>query len=120
MGEDLTTRAYEMGYEHGRAAGSWVVDGDMTGEIEAYKWLLHGVDDGDPVVLDALPSGPLSGEWADGPTPASVLADLGVDDEDPDVDTDDLLFEFESGFDAGVADEVTEICRRFVSEGEVV
>ena len=29
-------------------------------------------------VLDSLPNSPLSGEWADAPTPASLLADYGL------------------------------------------
>lgn len=95
------------GYEAGAAAGSWVVDGNTSAAAAAA--LLVGLEDGDPAVLDSLPGSPLSGEWADGPTPSSVLADVGLSyssSAEPEV-LDDLLRSFEAAFDAGVRDEVT-------------
>ena len=100
---ELLKQAYKAGYAHGVAAGSWVIDGNTTAETARY--ILAGFRDGDPEVLDLLPSEPLSGEWADGPTPATVLADLGVDEDD--ALADDLLYEYEAGFASGMEDEVT-------------
>ena len=50
------------GYEAGRAAGSWVIDGNTS--RETCERILQGYEDGDPEIMDMQPS-PLSGEWAD-------------------------------------------------------
>ena len=55
------SKSYKMGCEAGRAAGSWVLDGNSS-SAEA-RWILEGYEDGDPAVMDMQPS-PLSGEWA--------------------------------------------------------
>jgi hypothetical protein len=67
-----------LAWEHGRNAGSWVVDGDTS--PARMREILTGYEDGDPMVLDLQPS-PLSGEWADEPTPQS----LGLTDDQCDV-----------------------------------
>ncbi len=72
----IVAKAEEDGYSAGVAAGSWVVDGN-TSEATARR-ILEGIAEGDPVVMDSLPSSPLSGEWADGLTPASLLAEYGL------------------------------------------
>ncbi len=59
--------AKELGGEAGRAAASWVFDGNTT--TEEYARVLFGIEDGDPEVLDALPSPDLSGQWAGASTP---------------------------------------------------
>jgi hypothetical protein len=100
--DDLIKRARDAGYAHGKAAGSWVIDGNTSADTARY--LLKGLEDGDPEVYDRLPSSPLSGEWADSPTPASVLADLGVSEDCE--GADDLLNEYEDAFSDGVTDEV--------------
>ena len=46
----------------GRAAGSWVIDGNTPDETCAR--ILGGIEEGDPEILDALPELRL-GEWAD-------------------------------------------------------
>lgn len=90
------------GYEHGKAAGSWVIDGNTSEDTARY--ILAGIEDGDPAVLDALPSSPLSGEWADCLLPRDVLSSLDVDEDDD--AADDILSAFEDGFSSGVEDEV--------------
>lgn len=69
-------RASELGSEHGRAAGTWVIDGNTT--HDACRALLDGIEDGDPAVYDALPSAPLSGEWADAYSVADLATDTGI------------------------------------------
>ena len=68
----------EAGAEHGKAAASWYFDGNTS--EETYKRVLLGMKRGDREILDTFPSNPLSGEWADEPTPTSVFRDvLGLD-----------------------------------------
>jgi hypothetical protein len=40
--------------------------------------VLAGINDGDPAVLDTLPSADLSGQWADGRTPDTLRADVAA------------------------------------------
>jgi hypothetical protein len=52
---------YRDGYEAGKAAGSWIIDGNTSSETAAH--ILRGIAECDPEVMDLQPS-PLSGEWA--------------------------------------------------------
>lgn len=85
--------AAERGYEHGRSVGSWVIDRNTT--QEAARRIVNGYNEGDPAVMDMQPA-PLSGEWADDPTPARVLALLGADGS-----ADHLLHVYEEAFGDG-------------------
>jgi hypothetical protein len=112
--ETLLSEAEKAGVEHGRAAASWYFDGNTS--RETYEAVLRGLEDGDPAVLDTFPSSPLSGEWADDPTPASVLEALGVEENDD--AADDYLGAYESGFSDAVMFEI-EGAARYQVEGEV-
>lgn len=108
MSENEDTRtpeereAYELGKNAGGAAGSWVFDGNT--DQATYRQYRQWDEDGDPLFCEACPGGPLSGEWADEPTSASLARDLGMDpDED---DTDGICSEYERGFSDGWRDEV--------------
>lgn len=90
----LIGEARLAGEAHGRAAASWFFDGST--ERETYQRVLEGIEDGDPAIMDELPYGPLSGEWAGDPTYESVLADLGVEAEYD--GADDLIVAYEDGF----------------------
>lgn len=80
--ESLERRAKD----HGRAAGSWVFDGNT--DHDTIRRTLQGLEDGDPAVYDALPLSPdFSGQWADDPTWEDVLRDEGIDPDDDPADT---------------------------------
>ncbi len=119
--ETLTARAREMGADHGKSAASWYFDGNTSDET--YRAVLAGIDAGDPAVLDTFPSSPLSGEWADDPTPATVLEDLGVVDSDAseqDTLRDEILNAYEDGFYQASADEIERMARvQTETDGEV-
>jgi hypothetical protein len=67
--------AERIGTEHGKAAGSWVVDGN-TG-TDQLRDIAQAIEEGEFLAsLDM--SGPLSGEWADGYSIEQLLADCGV------------------------------------------
>jgi hypothetical protein len=99
--------AEQEGYEAGKAAGSWVIDGNTPEETARY--ILQGIEDGDPAVMDSLPSSPLSGEWADAPLPRDILEGFDMDEDDD--AADDLLTAYEDGFSRGVMDEVERSAR---------
>lgn len=68
------SKAERRGYEDGQAAGSWVFDGNTA--RQTFARILQGIEDGDPEVLDMLPSAPA------GSSDAYALAFArGVEDE---------------------------------------
>jgi hypothetical protein len=104
--------AAREGYERGVAAGSWVIDGNTSDQ--AARRLLAGIEDEDPQVLDALPSAPLSGQWADGLTPCGVLAWYDLDEDCS--SADGVVNAFEDGFSRGVLDEVMRSARAHLGD----
>jgi hypothetical protein len=101
-----STKAYKAGYEHGKAAGSWVIDGNTTEEQCAA--ILKGYGEGDSEVMELCPC-PLSGEWA-GESISELSARYGVN-----LDDDDRALMFEDGFVEGFWDEVLRACKYQVS-----
>jgi hypothetical protein len=72
--EELIAKAEGLGADAGKAAGSWYFDGNSS--EDAMRAFLVGIEEGDPAVMDTLPSAPLSGEWADDLTPHSLFVEL--------------------------------------------
>lgn len=69
----------KTGAEDGKAAATWVFDGNTTEETwTAWRTMRN---DGDPEVWDHY-AAPLSGEWADGLTPRAILEDYDVELDD--------------------------------------
>jgi hypothetical protein len=68
--------ATDIGVQEGTAAASWFFDGNTPDDT--YRTVLAGIDNGDPAVLDTLPSADLSGQWADGRTPDTLRADVAT------------------------------------------
>lgn len=104
--------ARQDGYEAGIAAGSWLLDGNSTNE--AARRLLQGIEDCDPEILDALPSSPLSGEWADSLAPRDVLASVDMD-EDSEA-SEDVLRAYEDAYSQGVTDEACRSARAMLRD----
>lgn len=82
--EQLEAEAAKLGKEAGKAAASWYFD--ETADANTYRVVLQGLEEGDPEIMDTLPSGWLSGEWAGDPTPDSLMRDLGVEPYTADYD----------------------------------
>lgn len=93
------TTAHDLGTERGKAAASWVFDGNTS--TETYANFLRLDDDGDPALYDTFgpTSGWLSGEFADAPTPRTLAEDLGISQDD-DVAMDDAFSTYEDAADA--------------------
>jgi hypothetical protein len=106
--------AREMGREAGRAAASWYFDGNTT--REHYARVLQGIEDGDPEIMDTIPSAPLSGEWADDPLPGDILRALGVDEYDE--QTDNYLNVYADGYEEAALAHIEDSARRMLEEEE--
>src|SRR5262249_48651513 len=103
----VTAEAREQGYDRGKAAAGRYFDGNTS--EDTYRRVLQGIEEGDPAVMDTLPSCPLSGEWADEITPRGLFEDLGMSgDEDY---ADDVLNAYEDGFSQGATDELVRVAR---------
>jgi hypothetical protein len=105
--------ARAMGAEHGRNAASWYFDGNTRDET--YRAVLCGIEEGDPLILDTFPSSPLSGKWADDPTPTTLFADLGLDAHaeatfSPEA-FDEVCSAYEDGFYEAVSSEIERVAR---------
>lgn len=109
--EDAERSIRELGAESGKAAGSWVADGNS--DLKACRRMLQMLDDGDPEAYDSLPSAPLSGEWADGLTCDGVLGEVFGDEDFSDDWRDDLLSAFEDAWYAAMEDEAVRTLRAF-------
>lgn len=117
MTDKLIRAAKLLGREHGESMADSVervgIDKDMAGKI------LGGYDEGDETVLDLCPK-PLSGEWANDPTPMMVLdqiankaGDLGsFRQEEIDVDGENLLDAYEESYQQGFWVKVIKACKR--------
>lgn len=106
----IINRAQALGAEHGRNAGSWVIDGNTT-DVYA-RAIVQGYEDGDPQVMEMMPA-PLSGEWADSMTPDRLLRELGYR-HDGDIDMEpDICGAYELAFERGFWDQVSTDARGF-------
>lgn len=111
--------ARELGREHGTNAAAWwrqdAIGGRTTGDVMTYaRQVLEDLDDGNPSLLDSLPSPDLSGKWADGPTPQSLAEHAGIDPRDG-IYADELCNVYEAAFNDAVHAEVARMCREVLS-----
>lgn len=112
--DPMFTSAQSMGDDAGASAGRWV-------EVTTFADAVAILTDIDPAVVDRYgPPSPLSGEWADDPTPCDVLRAIAWEaDLDPDeVDCsdlyvyDDVLDTYCEAFADGWSREVTDAALR--------
>ena len=75
--------AEKRGREDGTNAAGWYTQ-DTFRDAPAYAaaYVLRGLEDGDPAVMDTLPHADLSGEWADSLTGPALVADAIVHADD--------------------------------------
>lgn len=72
--------ARDLGAREGHGAAGWfemdTFGGHVTrGASEAARRVIAGIENGDPTVLNALPTADLSGQWADRMTGPGLVAD---------------------------------------------
>ena len=109
--KELEAEASKLGKEAGLAAASWFFDGNTAESY--YRFVLVGMDDGIPEVMDMLPGGWLSGEFADTPTPNSLMRDLGVEPytDEYDASVDALCQAYEQAADDASYEEIERVAR---------
>ena len=74
----ITAEAATLGRDAGKAAASWVFDGNTP--EDAYRVVLAGIEEGDPAILDAYPVPGLSASG--GNDEMNLAGALGLDGED--------------------------------------
>lgn len=94
----------QRGYADGKAAGTWIFDGNT--QEEHFKRIQRGVEEGDPEYLDMLPQPRIGGEFADDPTWEAIIKDEIHWDSETTNDRDDLVDAYREAFTTGVQDEV--------------
>lgn len=121
-GRLLEAAANKLGAEAGTAAGTWYeVDSSSAERV------LLGIDEGDPEVLDTLPSCDLSGQLADVPGSEDVLrsiySEAGVEWSilaEADLYRSDTLDIYEIAFNDAACEEVVRQARYHQSTNEEV
>ncbi len=105
---------YAAGVSMGESAAAWLLDGNSTRE-EAQA-LLDGINDGDPLVLDALPTLTL-GEWAGDPTIEEIIDEVcGLDVSNISAEEiQDLFSAYNDGFSDGVQSGAAGEAARFLN-----
>lgn len=103
--ESERDRMEARGYGDGLAAATWFAPQDER----TARWILDGLEAGDPEVLDYLPQPRLGGEYADEPTWSHILEDEGC--EDSDGGRPELLDAYQYAYACAVDREVVRSCR---------
>ena len=119
MSDRLSEAAIALGREHGAKQGEVVNDRNCN--VEAARKIIKGHEDGDPKIMDFCPN-PLSGEWADDPTPMALLDEIANKVEDPqmlrgdilDVDTENILDVYEEAYKDAFWEKVIDTCERII------
>lgn len=108
--------ARELGVEQAKNAASWVYDGNSD-RTERAK-VLAMMRDGDPEAQDYLPDWPnLSGEWANDPTPKSLVEDItGLDALDAQALDGELENDLATAYEDGVDETFEQECERLLIE----
>jgi len=74
MSDVLADAAKRLGIEHGKQRGECVINRDTTTPVIA-RIIINGYENSQSDVMDLCPS-PLSGEWADDPTPCTAIEEI--------------------------------------------
>lgn len=69
-----SARAAEIGRAHGTNAASWVFSGNTP--RQTYERWRKGIDEGDPEIMDAIPSPDFSSQWVDGDIVRRLLTEV--------------------------------------------
>jgi len=97
----------ESGEAAGKAAGSWVSDGNSTDEH--LRGVLRAIEECE----FEIPA-PFSGEWSDSWTPARAFEEADVEQPEDDEEAAPLLDAWEDGFRTGYEEQAAEDARGFL------
>lgn len=104
---NIARQVETLARDHGKAAGSWVIDGNTRDETK--RKILTWHEEGDPQFYDLIPA-PLSGEWADDPTPDTLADELELSEEHRVSELDQICTDYEMAFSEAFTDEVVRSC----------
>ena len=84
--------ARTLGTEHGTNAAEWYLQDVLRSTRSAVeiKRITDGINDGDPEIMDSLPTADLSGQWADTLTGPALVEQAAWESLGDDADADDL------------------------------
>jgi hypothetical protein len=99
----------ESGEAAGKAAGSWVSDGNSS--EEQLRGVLRAIEDCEFEV-----PAPFSGEWSDSWTPARAFEDAEVEQPEDDAEAAPLLDAWEDGFRTGYEEQAASDARGFLPD----
>ncbi len=106
---DVLKHADRLGRMHGGNATMYYWD-STNPELEDFRKVLNGINDGDPEILDTLPSSPLSGEFAGDMTPQLLYEEVDATKRQIEDASNEICDAYENGFNTGVQDAITESC----------
>jgi hypothetical protein len=115
--DEQTKLAEDIGRAHGRAAGTWIVDGN-TG-ADQLRALVEQFESGEFLAVNEF-SNPLSGEWADGYSLQDLASDVGYDTAGElhfDEGLDELATAYEAGYWEAFELEAERSVRALLPEG---
>jgi len=101
-------RVWEIAQQKGKAAASWVFDGNTT--LDTYQHVQKGILEGDPAVMDAYRTPSLSGEYADDYSEDDLMKDAGWVPHDGTDLRDSLAHQFEDEASDAFWHEVERMC----------
>ena len=106
------------GTSDGEGAAAWLVDGNTNNPYAVLKRIIDGIEDGDPEIMDKLPSPTYSGEMADEPTWEKILRDEGIamDTEQDPTGRRDLQDAYDAAFQQGVESKIREMFKGYGGE----
>lgn len=131
--------AREQGTRDGRNAAEWYAQDAFGGRVthgarESAERILKGIEDGDPEIMDTIPSPDMSGQWADEPTGSDIACVILEDvtgetyrdaytgiyhlpEEWEDAETD-ILDAYEQAYRDAATDKISELARIAIGEDE--
>lgn len=93
------------GHRDGENAGGWMLQEYREDPLSALALAIKGIEDGDPMILDQLPSPRLGGEFADDPTWEGIIEDE-LNRRPSDDGDQSLEEEYRQAFDEGLHKEI--------------
>jgi hypothetical protein len=123
MQDQVTEQASKIGTEHGRNAASWVFDGNTSDGT--YRRVLAGIEDGDPMIMDAHRTPDLSGEFVGDYSESQLITEVGLGNRErmPDDDWTEAVSEAATAYSDAASEafwaEVERTAREHVLGGRI-
>lgn len=114
--QEHETAIRQRGHDDGWNAASWLVDGNTDDPFGVLTRLLEGMKDGDPEIMDQLPSPDVSGQHANAPTWEEIIHDETDIIELSDDGETELWDVYQEAFDHGVEANIIRMRNNYAPE----